>query len=32
VGKKFNIPIAYNKEADQKSWNEMKAFLAEVLK
>ena len=32
TGKKFNIPIAYNKEADQKSWDEMKTFLAEVLK
>ena len=32
TGKKFNIPIAYNKEADEKSWQEMKDFLAEVLK
>ncbi|MBP0612898.1 dienelactone hydrolase family protein [Chryseobacterium sp. cx-311] len=32
TGKKFNIPVAYNKAADEKSWNEMKAFLAGVLK
>lgn len=32
IGKKFNIPIAYNKEADEKSWNEMKIFLADVFK
>ncbi len=25
-GKKFNMPIAYNKEADQNSWNDMKEF------
>lgn len=25
-GKKFNMPLAYNKEADQKSWAEMQAF------
>ena len=28
IGKKFNLPIAYNKEADEKSWQEMKTFLA----
>jgi dienelactone hydrolase len=27
TGKKFNIPIAYNPDADRKSWNDMKAFL-----
>lgn len=32
MGKKFNLPIAYNKEADDKSWNEMKNFLAEIFK
>lgn len=32
MGKKFSIPIAYNKEADEKSWNEMKVFLAEVFR
>jgi dienelactone hydrolase len=26
AGKKFNIPIAYNPEADKKSWNDMKDF------
>lgn len=25
-GKKFSMPLAYNKEADQKSWEEMQAF------
>ncbi len=32
TGKKFNLPIAYNKEADEKSWNEMKSFLAGIFK
>lgn len=32
MGKKFNLKIAYNKQADEKSWNDMKKFLAEVLK
>ncbi|HSP89030.1 MAG TPA: dienelactone hydrolase family protein, partial [Ignavibacteriaceae bacterium] len=32
TGKKFNIPIAYNKEADDKSWTEMQSFLKDVLK
>ena len=32
LGKKFNMPIAYNAEADSKSWDEMKTFLATVLK
>jgi dienelactone hydrolase len=27
VGKKFKLPVAYNKEADMESWNEMKSFL-----
>ena len=31
VGKKFNMPIAYNKEADQKSWKDMQEFLSNVL-
>jgi dienelactone hydrolase len=31
TGKKFNLPIAYNAEADKKSWMDMKAFLAETL-
>ncbi|MCK5387565.1 MAG: dienelactone hydrolase family protein [Gammaproteobacteria bacterium] len=29
-GKKFNLPLAYNAEADKKSWNEMKVFLNKV--
>ena len=32
LGQKFNIPIAYNAEADQKSWAEAQAFLQRVLK
>ena len=32
VGKKFDMPISYNAEADKKSWLDMKAFLAEHLK
>lgn len=32
IGKKFNLKVAYNKEADEKSWKDMKAFLAEVFK
>jgi dienelactone hydrolase len=31
TGKKFNMPIAYSAEADTKSWDEMKAFLAGIL-
>ena len=31
-GKKFNIPLAYNKKADKESWQEMKKFLEETLK
>lgn len=27
LGKKFNMPIAYNAEADKKSWDELKKFL-----
>jgi dienelactone hydrolase len=26
LGQQFNIPIAYNAEADKQSWNDMKAF------
>lgn len=32
MGKKFNMPIAYNARADKESWNEMKGFLTTVLK
>jgi dienelactone hydrolase len=31
-GKKFNIPLAYNKKADQQSWADMKKFFAKTLK
>ncbi len=31
-GKKFNIPLAYNKKADEESWKEMKTFLGEIFK
>ncbi|MGA2330602.1 MAG: dienelactone hydrolase family protein [Syntrophales bacterium] len=27
LGKKYNIPIAYNRDADRKSWEELKKFL-----
>jgi len=30
LGKKFNLPLAYNKSADRKSWNKMKAFLKSI--
>lgn len=30
VGKKFNLPIAYNKAADEKSWEDMKKFFKEL--
>jgi dienelactone hydrolase len=29
IGKKFNIPIAYNKKADEASWKELLSFLKE---
>ncbi len=32
TGKRFNIPISYDSDADEKSWKEMAAFLAHVLK
>jgi dienelactone hydrolase len=32
MGKKFNMPIAYDEKADKASWNETKGFLATVLK
>ena len=30
LGKKFKMPIAYNADADRKSWDEMKKFLADL--
>lgn len=31
-GKEFNIPLAYNKAADETSWKEMQDFFKQVLK
>lgn len=31
-GKKFNMPLQYNKKADMQSWNKMKTFFATVFK
>jgi len=30
LGKKFNMPIAYNASADRKSWDELKIFLGMI--
>lgn len=30
AGKKFNLPLAYNKEADEISWKQMQAFFNEI--
>jgi dienelactone hydrolase len=30
LGKKFNMPIAYNAAADKESWNELKKFLSTI--
>ena len=32
VGKKFNMPIAYNEKADRKSWKDMQKFFKKVFK
>ena len=32
LGKKFNMAIAYNAEADRKSWDELKKFLSTIFK
>jgi dienelactone hydrolase len=32
LGKKFNMPIAYNADADQKSWDELETFLSAIFK
>ena len=32
MGKRFNIPIAYNSAADSASWNEMKDFFERIFK
>jgi dienelactone hydrolase len=30
-GRKYNLPLAYNEAVDRESWQEMKAFWADVL-
>ena len=30
LGKKLNLPIAYNADADKKYWGEMKDFLKNI--
>ena len=30
LGKKFEIPVAYNKEADTQSWSELDKFLTSI--
>ena len=30
IGKKFNIPLEYDADADQKSWSEFRAFLGRI--
>ena len=30
IGKKFNLPIAYNADADRKSWAELRGFLKKI--
>lgn len=30
LGKKFNMPIAYNKQADEQSWADMEKFFTEI--
>jgi len=32
LGKKFNLPLAYNAKADKESWADMKLFLKEIFK
>ncbi len=32
TGKKFNLKVEYNKEADERSWEELKTFLTDVFK
>ncbi len=30
IGKKFNLPLAYNEAADKNSWNDMKEFFSKI--
>jgi dienelactone hydrolase len=32
LGKKFNMPVAYDPQADKESWDEMKRFLSMIFK
>lgn len=32
LGKQFNMPLAYNKKADEESWKDMKMFFDEIFK
>jgi dienelactone hydrolase len=32
VGKRFNIPIAYDAAADSASWNDMKSFFGKIFR
>lgn len=32
LGKKFNMPLAYNEKADKKSWQDMRKFFEKVFK
>ena len=32
LGKKFNLPLAYNADADTKSWEDMKAFFTDIFR
>ncbi len=32
LGKKYNLPLAYNADADKKSWEDMTKFFAEIFK
>lgn len=32
LGRKYNIPIAYNRDADMKSWEELKKFLHKIFR
>jgi dienelactone hydrolase len=32
LGKKFNLPLEYNENADKDSWAKMQAFFKEIFK
>jgi dienelactone hydrolase len=32
IGKKFNLPLAYNEKADKKSWADMEEFFGVIFK